>query len=558
VAVHNPTRARPNVVLVSLDTVRPDHLGCYGYDRNTSPRLDALARRSVLFERVRCQAPWTLPSHMSLFTSLRPCNNHVEDINQKLSPEIPLLAEILEAHGYHTGALVNNGQMKPHWGFARGFKEWREFEVNTPEGSCENITREAVRWLQQPPTQPFFLFLHYFDAHDPYAPPEPYRTQFGVTLSSDTISQAVWAHRLPGKDITDPELMRQIVGAYDGEIARLDASLGRLFDALPTNTLLVVFSDHGEAFEEHGWTTHGASLYEEEIRTVLILRPPQPAASARRVSTPVMLLDVAPTVLEYCAIDPPAHYEGLSLRPDLTGVSAGERRRLHFSATKRVLEGRILDAAIDEPFKLIYSLGDGNRALHRLPDEQTDRWASDPDAALRLTTALRERVPREAYWMVHVAGRGRHDVSMRLTNGRVSVFVPFGIETDCDGLRCSDDGRQLVWECYPDRRPKTLFLQTWPPEAPLTFDVHGPEGTTRQSIHLAVSSGQWVNPDGIPFSFPDHAAPADPYADVLFPAQQDGVYIRRYRAIDASGHAPQRTELDDETLRQLRSLGYVQ
>ncbi|NQU09585.1 sulfatase, partial [bacterium] len=219
---------RPSVILISLDTVRPDALGCGGSRRPTSPNLDRFAAQAAWFSEARAQAPWTLPSHMSLFTSLLPSRNGVEDIGQRLADHIPTLPELLQRAGYQTAAFVNNGQMKPHWGFARGFDLWQEYEVDEPEGGAPHITDEALRWLADNPRQPFFLFLHYFDAHDPYDPPPAYRQQFAVTLGTDAIHAAIWQHRFPGQDCPDPALMDQVRAAYDAEIAALDAELGRL------------------------------------------------------------------------------------------------------------------------------------------------------------------------------------------------------------------------------------------------------------------------------------------------------------------------------------------
>ena len=546
---------RPNVVLVSLDTVRPDHLGCYGYARDTSPALDSYAEQAVVFENVRAQAPWTLPSHMSLLTSLRPSRNGVEDLNQQLSPGTPLLAELLQSHGYRTAALVNNGQMKPHWGFARGFGTWREFEVDTPEGACENITREAVRWLQAAPPSPFFLFLHYFDAHDPYSPPSPYRERFGVTLSAAEISRAVWDHRLPGRDIADPQVLDQIVAAYDGEIARLDASLSVLLDAIPANTLVVLFSDHGEAFEEHGWTTHGATLYEEEVRVMLMVRTPQPGVG-RRVSDPVMLLDVAPTILGHCGVALPAHYEGIDLRAVMAG-GAGPQR-LHFSETKRVLEGRILKAVAAPPAKLIYSLGMGAEAYFTLPDETSASPAVERSTRERLADEVRTWMRESAYGMVHVRGRGRHEVTLTMPEGAATVYVPLGIDLQRDSLRVSKDGRRLSWECYPDRRVKALFFEPWPAATGVTFDVVTEHARGIAAVFVASSPDTWMNPDQLPFRFPDTGRAADPFMASPFEPDRDGVYIRPHRAEGSRARSPARVQLDENTLRQLRSLGYVQ
>src|SRR5215468_10326927 len=140
IAAPPPKAARPNVLLISLDTLRPDHLGCYGYGKPTSPNLDRFARRALVFTNCRAQAPWTLPSHMSLFTSMVPSFNGVDNLNKVLPEDIPTMAQLLRGEGYRTAALVNNGQMRAHWGFARGFDQWREFDVDTPAGNCENLT----------------------------------------------------------------------------------------------------------------------------------------------------------------------------------------------------------------------------------------------------------------------------------------------------------------------------------------------------------------------------------------------------------------------------------
>src|SRR4051812_32488665 len=159
-----PSSPRPNIVLISLDTVRPDHLSCYDYAKKTSPNLErfAAAPGSVLSTNARSQAPWTLPSHMSLMTSMLPSHNGVDSINQVLSEQVPTLAETLQENGYDTAALVNNGQMRAHWGFSRGFDTWREFEVDTPAGGCENIAGEAVKWLGERSAKPQAARKPYF------------------------------------------------------------------------------------------------------------------------------------------------------------------------------------------------------------------------------------------------------------------------------------------------------------------------------------------------------------------------------------------------------------
>jgi hypothetical protein len=300
---------RPNVLLISIDTVRPDHLSLYGYAKKTSPNLasDFAQPGSAVFTRARSQAPWTLPSHMSLLTSMLPSHNGVDNINQVLPETILTLPQVLQTQGYRTAALVNTGQMRAHWGFNRGFDEWREFAVDTPEGACDNITNEAINWLRKntfpladesvpgkvspsdPRSRPFFLFVHYYDAHDPYEAPEEFQRAMGATLTGAEARALATANRTPEHNL-DAATREKLIASYDAQLAWLDKEVGRLLSAAPPDTLVVLFSDHGEAFEEHGWTLHGATLYDEETRVVLAMKFPGLATPARTFDEPVMLL----------------------------------------------------------------------------------------------------------------------------------------------------------------------------------------------------------------------------------------------------------------------------
>lgn len=208
----------------------------------------------------------------------------------------------------------------------------------------------------------------------------------------------------PQTPVADRELFEQAIGSYDGEIAWVDSELGKLFARLPEDTLVVLFSDHGEAFKEHGWTQHGGNLYEEEVRSVLILRHPHLLPGPRVIEESVMLMDVAPTVLSLCGIEPPPHYEGTDLTPLWHGRRLPDR--LILSETKSVFEGRIVKAALLGDWKLIYSLFDGTQELYHLPDEHTDLAGKESPMVKTLSPVLRDWVAREDYWMVYARGRG--------------------------------------------------------------------------------------------------------------------------------------------------------
>jgi arylsulfatase A-like enzyme len=511
-------------VLISLDTVRPDHLGCYGYHRGTSPNIDRMANEGIRFARCYSQAPWTLPSHLSLFTSMLPSHNGVEGINQVLPEQVPTLAEMLQQNGYRTAALVNNGQMRAHWGFDRGFDVWREFMVDTPAGACPNLTSEAIHWLETARAEPFFLFLHYYDAHDPYDPPEEFRRRFGSSLTGAEARRLVWRARGPKVNLL-PEQLTEVIGSYDGEIGWLDQELGRLFAKLPDNTLLVLFSDHGEAFEEHGWTLHGATLFEEEVRTLLVMRRPQRLPAGQVIDRGVMLLDVVPTVLGQCGIAVPSQCQGIDLQPLIDGQPVAER--LILAETKSVLEGQILKMVVLRHWKLVHSLFDNRVRLYKLPDEHTDLTAKEPALTKVLSETIRNGVAQEDYWMIHARGQGDFEVRIEVRGGQFAVFLPGeSAEETRDHLEAAPEGRSLRWTAYPEGGTKMLFLQSAPTEAPLTIDAR--------------INGVRVEPQT------SEAPPA---------LGKEGIFVQHHKG--RSGRAVKTATLDEQTLQQLRSLGYL-
>lgn len=570
-----PTLGRPNVLLVSIDTVRPDHLGCYGYPRPTSPHIDRLAAGpgGVRFAHATAQAPWTLPSHMSLFTSMLPSHNRVETINQVLPEAFPTLAEIFRSHGYDTAAVVNNGQMRKHWGFARGFGTWQELEVDTPAGNCENVTAQALRWLggrgpnpsgPDRRDKPFFLFVHYYDAHDPYDPPPAYRARFGVTTTGEEARAIAWAGRLPAQQLP-PEQVARLKNAYDGELAWMDHELGNLFRRLPPDTLVVLFSDHGEAFEEHGWTLHGATLYDEEVRAALVLNHPRlrptSTAAGSVIETPVMLMDVAPTILGLCGIEPPPHFAGADLRPLLaagTATTSGPPR-LILSETKAVLEGRVLKSAALPPWKLVYDLIDGSTRLYKLPGEAADLSAAEPVMAKTLADRVKPWAAEDDHWLLHADGPGEFDATLTAggDDGQFLVFIPTGADPERDHLEVSDDGKTLRWLTRPGGRRKSLYVQMSPPGAPVRLDLKtngqrdparvflGPAGSHPAALPVELKTADLTTG---PAPDPAHVKPAPPGEQALHVLRRPG----------SSTAIPARAgKLDDETLRQLRSLGYI-
>ena len=314
-----------NLILISIDTLRADHLGCYGYRRPTSPTLDELAAHGVLFTDVTAAAPWTLPSHAAMLTGLYPHHNGIKDYGTRLDDKIPTLASVLADAGFHTMAIVNHPFLQPQFGLNRGFQQFDYI----PEWSAEKratvdsgpaITNEAIEWLSHVEQRPFFLFLHYYDVHSDYAPQPEFRRLFADGYdgpvdgtSGQLLKIRAAAIRLGPKDV------QHLVDLYDGEIRQLDTQLSRVLRFLDEhhyteNTLVAVTADHGEEFMEHGGVLHGRTCYQEVLAVPLFMRGPGVPRGVR-VTQPVSLVDLMPTVLSLMAAPLPERRDGISLRP---------------------------------------------------------------------------------------------------------------------------------------------------------------------------------------------------------------------------------------------------
>ncbi|MDA8018738.1 MAG: sulfatase-like hydrolase/transferase [Thermoanaerobaculia bacterium] len=317
------TTRRLNVVILSLDTLRADHLGLYGYSRNTSPNLDALAEKSVVFDLAIAQSSHTDPSHKALFQS-----RYVSHV----SNETPMLAETLRHAGFTTAAFTGAGKMSAQLGFDRGFDSFvEEF------GGFRRTFSDVEAWLRDPPEAPFFLFIHTYDVHLPYDPPPPFDTMYFPEYEGplDGTNSKAAIHRYMGLNqfkgfadrtgLTESDKLK-IVGLYDGGIRYTDRYVGKLIEVLKAEglwdrTIFVVLADHGEEFLEHGSFLHGLTLFQETVRVPLIFRFPLDNLAGLRVPEPVALIDVKPTILELLRISPGHELQGRSLVPRMKGAS---------------------------------------------------------------------------------------------------------------------------------------------------------------------------------------------------------------------------------------------
>jgi len=316
-----------NVILLVIDTLRADHLGCYGYGRNTSPFLDELSEKAYLFTDVTSQAPWTNPSVVSILTSLYPSTHHLLTLRsggkmKTLSRNITTLAELLKAEGYSTAAFSANPWLVPGIGIERGFDVFKDLPIKTKANSLHEI---ALEWVRRNNTtgQPFFLYIHYMDVHGPYTPPSPYDTLFtsriktGRELSSREIEIMPGYLRINGLGTLD-----EYIGRYDGGIRYWDECFSVFLENLSLegylkNTILIVTSDHGEEFLEHDGFNHGSTLFQEQVHVPLLLRSPD--AGGGVIEEPVELVDIVPSLLSMLGISIPQFLQGNNLVPLLHG-----------------------------------------------------------------------------------------------------------------------------------------------------------------------------------------------------------------------------------------------
>jgi len=287
-----------NVLLITLDTTRADHLSCYGPDGAKTPHLDALAARGVRFAHATAQVPLTLPSHACIMTGAYPPVHGLRDMGGfTLAKSHPTIASIAQAAGFETAAFVGSRILSKHFGISNGFATYdddmssqaeEELPGVYPERRAAVVTDRAIEWLKQNGQRRFFLWAHYYDPHAPYNPPEPYQHTYAKEL-------------------------------YSGEIAYMDEQVGRLFDwidqaGLSTRTLIVAIGDHGESLGEHGEMTHGVFLYDSTTHVPLIIAGPD-VFPGKVISDQVRSIDVMPTVIEFLHLSPGVEVQGVSLWP---------------------------------------------------------------------------------------------------------------------------------------------------------------------------------------------------------------------------------------------------
>ena len=389
----------PLVVLITLDTTRADHLGCYGYSKPTSPLLDSFADESLVYENAIAPGTWTLPSHASLFTGKFIASHGMRQDSQgslPLSEGFPgpveahnkfrvrplpdgelTLAALLSAAGFQTGAVVSGPWMKRVFGLDRGFEYYDDTGMYDLDGrTARRVTDGAMRWLRKPTDRPRFLFLNYFDPHTPYDPPMQIARRF------------LPAGKLPelGRELT----LEEKAGMYDAEIAYMDGHVGRLFDylrraGLYDRALIVVTADHGELLGEHGTEFHGHIPYQEVVHIPMIVKSPADHSATGRNGEWIQLTDVLPLIFDKLELTQPDGIQG-SAPPDVGHPIVMES---YTSPERPYFSGGWL-GMIDNGMKILWN----DRGDHKLfdltadPHENTNLVASRPELSKELSDSV--------------------------------------------------------------------------------------------------------------------------------------------------------------------------
>ena len=551
-----------SVLFISVDTLRSDHLGCYGYPRATSPTIDKLASDGVVFDNMLSTSSWTLPTHASMLTGRYPAFHGLQDDGVKLPPRIETLAGAFKKHGYRTLGVVSHVYVSSEFGLDRGFDVFDDslIKAGAENPIAEEVVDRFLSLMSKLPDGPFFAFIHFFDPHWDYTAPEPYNTQFSdpnYTGPIDGTLKSIFPFFYPSTPLSEAD-RRQMIALYDGEIAYVDSQLGRLLKALREqgrlkNTVIVFTADHGEEFKEHGQLGHGRTLFEEQLRVPLIISGHPSFRPGTRRPDLVSQVDLAPTLLELAGAKGLDNIQGKSIVKE----SATPRSALFAESIRFGLE---LRAVREQRHKLIDSPGSAGRSYFDLVNDPQERrpLSQDPTGGA-LSTALQDyAMVADSGWHlkllawtskqlrckgpIQTTGRfvePRHYFSDNVGGSR-SKFLTFEV---------SEDAKTLTFDMAALHHMGEIVFETDPPDASVTFEVRMSDA----------EAGVFLGRDErVPNNKPITLERADPRL-VGVPADYQraatGWYIR---AVRNPAESATKTSLSKEAIERLKTLGYTE
>ncbi|MEM8929725.1 MAG: sulfatase [Acidobacteriota bacterium] len=544
-AEKSSTETPPNLILVVIDTLRADHLSLYGYEYATSPRLDALADSAHVFDRSYSASTWTLPSTGSLLTGLLPAQHGLRSLHDALPEEVVTVTERLRSQGYRTAAITDGGFLDPRWGFRQGFERYDVTEGRAWQPKdVAAITTAAREWIEDNAYEPFFLLVHTYETHHPYLNPEGHAAPFfdgDAPAQSGVVGDDVILKTYTREPMTPPSpLVTENLGLYVGEIRRADQYVGELLDLVLDSpagdrTAILITSDHGEEFLEHGNVEHGlGKVFDANVRVPMILKLPGQQVGSRQ-ATPVSGIDVAPTLLDLAGIESPEGQQGDSLRAWVDGAADPGRRVLveGINSFPNLNENRY--RVDDGDITLIHDLVRGRSIWF---DRSTDPAMDEPrlDLADPRVAAAVDRLQAVLAW----TSRGKMAVRLaagphRITAAAGSRVVPIGawVGLDWRPVAATVDGAAV--DLDPTRASYMVFDLgevggAW--DIAL-FDV---DGTSTR--HTVTTRGG----DGSPLVWRSADRQIPPF-DVVFPT---------FAFFD-----PDAAEMTPEATQELKALGYL-
>ncbi len=563
---HNDRKpdAKPNLIMISIDTLRRDHLGCYGYWRNTSPHIDRLAEQGVIFDNAVSASSWTLPSHTSMLTGLYPSFHGLEDDGVTLSPKIETLAEKLNEMGYWTVGVISHIYVSSAFNLNRGFQVFDDSMID--EGSRNPIAEEVVDRTLEIMTsqvqQPYYLFVHFFDPHWDYTPPAPYDEKFTSDDYEGSIDGTLptFSQYVDGRQKISKADLRRLTALYDGEIAYVDAQIGRMLDelrqrGLMDNTTVALTSDHGEEFKDHGRLGHAISLFRELVGVPFIISGHDAFPSGERRKDIVSPVDIFPTLLDLAGYKGERTTQGISL---VESVISDQRpvfaESIRYGNEKRtVRQGR---------FKLIHNIQGDNRYYFDVVNDPKEKrpFKKDPTGG-DLVDALNDfALTADAGWHLKLIAlkpgglkfqaaittegkfvNPRRYHSEHLTEPSKAVYTVFEVSPDKKILNVEAEITYLMSE---------ITFRTDPPDASVTFDISAESPGKEAGVFLG--DGYRINGDE-PFSLVRSDTRLNGLPDD-YTKTPTGCYIR---TIIDPNESSARSNMSEGAVQRLKALGYI-
>ena len=552
----------PLVVIYLVDTLRADHTTPYGYARDTTPELAKFARDSVVFDTAIAQASWTKPSVASLFTSLLPGRHRAVQLRDPLDPGHVTVAEMLQARGYATGAAIANSVIySAGVNFDQGFDFFCGLHGANDRPSkvveAAGVVDSALRWLDERPGFPSFLYAHTMDPHVPYTPPPPFDMKYEPHPAPDHPASD------PRFDYREPLDRDRFIAQYDGEIAYGDQEFGRFIRGLKERglydrALIFFLGDHGEEFQDHGQWLHGRSVFDELIRIPLIVKFPGQRDAGRRIAQQVQEVDVLPTILENegLPVPVPPVIEGRPMQPVIRGGAPEPSAVSEISHRGIVAHGMRTHA--DKFIQTFAPLEDDMYFdLVRDPREKVNRIDAAGERARLLKAGLEAAMVENPFRnIVRVVGPGRYDLKLR-TGGWVQGVETAGLGPS-EGYDIEGNGRKLYFHVRPrPGAPREVSFTVRPQGAPVWIEGTR-DGRPLKPGEVSIAQ-EGIHPDALPAKLPDIEPEGEsekerPDENVLAPPPADRPGVHLWLVMSPGRKV---MDLDKETRERFKALGYL-